>query len=56
MNEDIYTLEKNFPESLSPVRDVDLFVVDLGESKDVNTYIVAPPLICKYKHSQHTIA
>jgi len=43
--DDIYSLEKNFPESFSPVREVDLFVVEFGESKEVNTYIIPPPLI-----------
>lgn len=47
MQEDIYTLEKNHPEDLSPVRKVDVFVVEFGETKGVNTYIVTPPLICE---------
>ncbi|TVY27422.1 hypothetical protein LHYA1_G004183 [Lachnellula hyalina] len=45
VNEDIYEFEKTHPETLSPVRNVDLRVVELGERHGVQTYIVIPPLI-----------
>jgi hypothetical protein len=48
LKEDIYELEKNHPENYSPVRRVNQAVVEAGLSEDVRTYIVAPPLICKF--------
>ncbi|KAK0119249.1 hypothetical protein ONS95_008100 [Cadophora gregata] len=45
VDDDIFEIEKNFPDSHSPVRDVDLAVVDLGEKEGVKTYVVAAPLI-----------
>lgn len=48
VEEDIFKLEKNHPEKLSPVRDVDLLVAELGEQCGVKTYIVSPPLICEF--------
>ncbi|TVY42566.1 hypothetical protein LSUB1_G001216 [Lachnellula subtilissima] len=45
VDEDIYEFEKTHPETLSPVRNVDLRVVELGERHGVKTYIVVPPLI-----------
>lgn len=45
-DEDMYEFEKTHPETLSPVRNVDLRVVELGEQHGVQTYIVVPPLIC----------
>lgn len=46
VDEDIYELEKNFPEDYSPVRKVNQLVVHTGEKELVKTYIVPPPLIC----------
>jgi hypothetical protein len=45
INDDIFEVEKTFPDSLSPVRKVDQLVVELGEKEGVDTYIVPPPLI-----------
>jgi hypothetical protein len=47
VEDDIYELEKNWPEQHSPVRKVDLFVMEKGEELGVKTYIVSAPLICK---------
>lgn len=47
VDDDIYEIEKRFPEDLSPVRKVDQVVVDVGEELGVKTYVVPPPLICK---------
>jgi hypothetical protein len=44
--DDIYAIEKEFPDNYSPVRVVDQLVVDLGEKSGVKTYIVPAPLIC----------
>ncbi|TVY59233.1 hypothetical protein LCER1_G000238 [Lachnellula cervina] len=44
-DEDMYEFEKTHPETLSPVRNVDLRVVELGEQHGVQTYIIVPPLI-----------
>ncbi|KAH7364128.1 NAD dependent epimerase/dehydratase family protein [Rhexocercosporidium sp. MPI-PUGE-AT-0058] len=44
-DDDIYDIEKNFPDAHSPVREVDLVVVETGEKEGVKTYIVPPPLI-----------
>lgn len=49
MDDDIYELEKNWPEQHSPVRKVNLFVVDKGLELGVKTIIVPPPLICKFQ-------
>lgn len=46
LHEDIYKLEKNFPDEYSPVRKVNQLVVHTGEELGVQTYIVPPPLIC----------
>ena len=48
VDEDIYTVEREFPEKHSPVRAVDQLVVDLAEKKGVKTYIIPAPLICVY--------
>ncbi|TVY85799.1 hypothetical protein LAWI1_G007313, partial [Lachnellula willkommii] len=45
VDEDIYEFEKTHPETLSPVRNIDLRVVELGEQHGVQTYIIVPPLI-----------
>jgi hypothetical protein len=47
LHEDIYDLEKSFPEDYSPVRKVNQIVVQTGEQLGVRTYIVPPPLICE---------
>jgi hypothetical protein len=48
VREDIYVVEKGYEEDddFSPVRTVDLLVVEFGEEQGVKTYIVPPPLIC----------
>ena len=46
IDENIFEVEKNFPESHSPVRKVNQLVIELGEKEGVNTYIIPPPLIC----------
>lgn len=48
VDDNIFEIEKNFPESHSPVRKVDQIVVDLGEKEGVKTHVVIPPLICKF--------
>jgi hypothetical protein len=47
VDEDIYGVEKGLEEDdgFSPVRKVDLLVVEFGEEVGVKTYIVPPPLI-----------
>jgi len=45
VDDDIFDIETNFPDSHSPVRKVDLAVVTEGEKEGVKTYIVPPPLI-----------
>ncbi|KAH9221701.1 NAD dependent epimerase/dehydratase family protein [Leptodontidium sp. 2 PMI_412] len=45
VDDDIFDVEKNFPDSHSPVRSVDQVVVETGEKEGVKTYIVPPPLI-----------
>ncbi|KAL2072622.1 hypothetical protein VTL71DRAFT_11965 [Oculimacula yallundae] len=45
VTDDIYDIEKNFPDSHSPVRKVDLAVAETGEEEGVRTYIVPAPLI-----------
>jgi hypothetical protein len=47
VDENIYEIERDFPDSHSPVRKVNQLVVELGETEGVKTYIVPPPLICK---------
>ncbi|KUJ22707.1 NAD dependent epimerase/dehydratase family protein [Mollisia scopiformis] len=44
-HDNIFEIEKEWPDSLSPVRKVNQFVVDCGEQEDVKTYVVPPPLI-----------
>jgi len=51
--DDIFKIEKEWQEAHSPVRKVNQLVVELGEANDVNTYIVAPPLICKSETTRH---
>jgi len=46
VDENIYEIERDFPDSHSPVRKVNQLVVGLGETEGVKTYIVPPPLIC----------
>ena len=55
VDENIYEVEKKFPDSHSPVRKVNQLVVELGETEGVKTYIVPPPLICTSAriHSDH---
>jgi hypothetical protein len=45
INDDIFNIEKDFPDSFSPVRRVNQLVVELGRAEGVKTFIVAPPLI-----------
>ncbi|KAG4437897.1 hypothetical protein IFR05_006616 [Cadophora sp. M221] len=45
VGDDIFSIEKNFSDSHSPVRQVDQLVVETGEKEGVKTYIVPPPLI-----------
>jgi hypothetical protein len=47
VDDDIFEIQKVFPDDLSPVRKVNLAVVDMGEKEGVKTYIVPPPLICE---------
>jgi hypothetical protein len=47
ISDDIYAIEKNFPETHSPVRKVNQLVVALGEELRVKTYLVPAPLICE---------
>ena len=47
VDEDIFITEKEFLGDFSPVRTLNQIVVALRLEKDVKTYIVAPPLICK---------
>lgn len=47
-HENIFELERDWPESFSPVREVNQLVVEVGEKQGVKTYIVAPPLICEF--------
>lgn len=47
IKDDIFELEKNWPESHSPVRKVNQLVIELGGKEAVDTYLVTPPLICK---------
>ena len=51
VDDDIFAIEKEWPETHSPVRKVNQLVIELGETKGVNTYIVVPPLICKSDES-----
>jgi len=51
VDENIFTLERDFPEKFSPVREVNQLVVKTGELNKVKTYIVPPPLICKLPSS-----
>jgi hypothetical protein len=46
VDENIYEIERDFPDSHSLVRKVNQLVVGLGETEGVKTYIVPPPLIC----------
>src|SRR4051812_17429167 len=48
VTEDIFRLEKEFPEDRSPTRTLNQFVIATGEKEGVKTFIVVPPLICKY--------
>jgi hypothetical protein len=52
VGDDIFEIERDFPEDHSPVRKVNQVVVGLGEKEGVKTYIVAPPLICKFSSFQ----
>ncbi len=45
VDDDIFDIEKNFPESFSPVRIADLAVVEEGEEQGVKTYVIPAPLI-----------
>ncbi|RDW66477.1 NAD dependent epimerase family protein [Coleophoma cylindrospora] len=45
LKEDIFMMEKTFPESYSQVRAINQVVVHTGEREHVKTYIVIPPLI-----------
>lgn len=45
ITDDIYEIERTFPDDLSPVRKVDQLVIELGEKAGVKTYIITPPLI-----------
>jgi len=47
VDDDIFEIQNAFPDDLSPVRKVNLAVVEMGEKEGVKTYIVPPPLICK---------
>lgn len=47
VSDDIYGIEKHFPETHSPVRKVNQLVVALGEELHVKTYLVPVPLICE---------
>ncbi|KAE8448381.1 hypothetical protein EG329_009625 [Mollisiaceae sp. DMI_Dod_QoI] len=44
-HENIFEIERDWPESFSPVRTVNQVVVETGEKEDVKTYVVSPPLI-----------
>ena len=46
VEDDIFEIEKHFPDQFSPVRKVNQLVVHVGEREDVKTYIVPAPLIC----------
>jgi hypothetical protein len=51
IRDDIFELEKAFEKEeggWSPVRTINQFVVETGERLGVRTYIVVPPLICKF--------
>jgi hypothetical protein len=48
VGDDIFEIERDFPESHSPVRKVNQLVVEVGEKEGVKTHIVVPPLICKF--------
>ncbi len=52
VEDNIYEIEKNWPEEFGPVRKVNQMVVWLGVMEEVKTYIVAPPLICKSFYSE----
>jgi hypothetical protein len=52
IGDNIFEIERDFPESHSPVRKVNQLVVGLGEKEGVKTHIVAPPLICKFSRPQ----
>lgn len=47
-NENVFEIERDWPESFSPVRKVNRLVVEVGEKEGVKTYIVPPPLICEF--------
>ena len=51
VEEDIFEIEKNFPDQHSPVRKVDQLVVELGDKEGVKTHIVPAPLICQFQYS-----
>jgi len=53
VDDDIFEIEKEWPEAHSPVRKVNQLVIALGEANGVNTYIVTPPLICKSEAIRH---
>jgi hypothetical protein len=57
VDENIYEIERDFPDSHSPVRKVNQLVVELGETEGVKTYIVPAPLICTLDgpHSDHLL-
>ncbi len=50
VGDNIFEIERNFPDSHSPVRRVNQLVVEMGEKEGVKTHIVAPPLICKLRN------
>lgn len=45
ITDDIYEIERTFPDDLSPVRKVNQLVVELAEKEEVKAYIIPPPLI-----------
>lgn len=60
VSDNIFDIEKHFPETHSPVRKVNQLVVALGEELHVKTYLVPAPLICESQlffssHFRHAV-
>lgn len=45
--DDIFEIERDFPEDYSAVRKVNQLVIKLGEQEGVHTFLIPPPLICR---------